>query len=137
MADRPAPPSDITPQEFFEKYIPEQIENIPEEQKAEARERAGDFSTVIGFNITDADAQYSFHINEGDIEVKPGIDDAEMTIVTDEETWRELMIDRSANPQQLFMSGRIQIEGDIRLMSAYLFYIKRLFALLRPDGAKA
>lgn len=27
---------------------------------------------------------------------------------------------------------RIQIEGDIRLMSAYLFYIKRLFALLRP-----
>jgi hypothetical protein len=28
---------------------------------------------------------------------------------------------------------RIQIEGDIRLMSAYLFYIKRLFALLRPD----
>jgi hypothetical protein len=30
---------------------------------------------------------------------------------------------------------RIQIEGDIRLMSAYLFYIKRLFALLRPDEA--
>ena len=27
---------------------------------------------------------------------------------------------------------RIQIEGDIRLMSAYLFYLKRLFALLRP-----
>ena len=26
---------------------------------------------------------------------------------------------------------RIQIEGDIRLMSAYLFYFKRLFALLR------
>jgi len=26
---------------------------------------------------------------------------------------------------------RIQIEGDIRLMSAYLFYLKRLFALLR------
>ena len=28
---------------------------------------------------------------------------------------------------------RLQIEGDIRLMSAYLFYIKRLFELLRPD----
>lgn len=26
---------------------------------------------------------------------------------------------------------RLRIEGDIRLMSAYLFYIKRLFALLR------
>jgi hypothetical protein len=26
---------------------------------------------------------------------------------------------------------RIQIEGDIRLLSAYLFYFKRLFALLR------
>lgn len=26
---------------------------------------------------------------------------------------------------------RLQIEGDIRLMSAYLFYFKRLFALLR------
>lgn len=26
---------------------------------------------------------------------------------------------------------RIQIEGDIRLMSAYLFYFKRLFELLR------
>jgi hypothetical protein len=32
---------------------------------------------------------------------------------------------------------RIQIEGDIRLMSAYLFYIKRLFALLRPGEVKA
>jgi hypothetical protein len=30
---------------------------------------------------------------------------------------------------------RIQIEGDIRLMSAYLFYLKRLFALLRAPGA--
>ncbi len=30
---------------------------------------------------------------------------------------------------------RIQIEGDIRLMSAYLFYFKRLFALLRAQGA--
>ena len=30
---------------------------------------------------------------------------------------------------------RIQIEGDIRLMSAYLFYFKRLFALLRPQSA--
>jgi hypothetical protein len=30
---------------------------------------------------------------------------------------------------------RIQIEGDIRLMSAYLFYLKRLFALLRNAGA--
>jgi putative sterol carrier protein len=115
MADRPTPPSDITPQDFFEKFIPEQINSIPEAQKAEARERAGDFSTVIGFNITDADAQYSFHINEGDIEVKPGIDDAEMTIVTDEETWRELMVERTANPQQLFMSGRIQIEGDMSI----------------------
>lgn len=26
---------------------------------------------------------------------------------------------------------RVQIEGDIRLMSAYLFYFKRLFAMLR------
>ena len=32
---------------------------------------------------------------------------------------------------------RIQIEGDIRLMSAYLFYIKRLFELLRPGEATA
>ncbi|MGW8270880.1 MAG: hypothetical protein ACWGNS_10530 [Burkholderiales bacterium] len=32
---------------------------------------------------------------------------------------------------------RIQIEGDIRLMSAYLFYIKRLFELLRPGEAGA
>jgi len=32
---------------------------------------------------------------------------------------------------------RIQIEGDIRLMSAYLFYIKRLFAMLRPGEGQA
>ena len=32
---------------------------------------------------------------------------------------------------------RIQIEGDIRLLSAYLFYIKRLFELLRPNRAMA
>lgn len=115
MADRPTPPSDITPKEFFEKWIPEQIANIPEEQKEEARQKAGDFSAVIGFNITDADAAYSFHINGGDIEVKPGVDDADMTMVTDEQTWREMMIERSANPQQAFMSGRVQIEGDMSI----------------------
>ena len=27
---------------------------------------------------------------------------------------------------------RLRIEGDIRLLSAYLFYIKRLFELMRP-----
>jgi len=32
---------------------------------------------------------------------------------------------------------RIEVEGDIRLMSAYLFYIKRLFALLRPSEIEA
>ncbi|MDH3451321.1 MAG: hypothetical protein OEN20_02800 [Gammaproteobacteria bacterium] len=32
---------------------------------------------------------------------------------------------------------RIQIEGDIRLLSAYLFYLKRLFELLRPMGTPA
>ena len=32
---------------------------------------------------------------------------------------------------------RVAIEGDIRLMSAYLFYIKRLFALLRPAEVAA
>lgn len=32
---------------------------------------------------------------------------------------------------------RLSIEGDIRLMSAYLFYLKRLFALLRPQEARA
>lgn len=31
---------------------------------------------------------------------------------------------------------RLRIEGDIRLMSAYLFYIKRLFALLQPREEK-
>ena len=115
MADRPTPPSDITPKDFFEKFIPEQIAALPEAKKQEARDKAGDFSTVIGFNITDAGAAYSFHIKGGDIEIKPGVDDAEMTLVTDEATWRELMIDRSANPQQLFMSGRIQIEGDMSI----------------------
>lgn len=29
---------------------------------------------------------------------------------------------------------RIQIEGDIRLMSAYLFYFKRLFELMRAQS---
>jgi len=32
---------------------------------------------------------------------------------------------------------RIQIEGDIRLMSAYLFYIKRLFSLLRSPETES
>jgi len=32
---------------------------------------------------------------------------------------------------------RLRIEGDIRLMTAYLFYIKRLFALLRPQEGRA
>jgi|GEM_PF-483373 len=111
----PYPPKDISPQEFFEKWIPDQIANIPEDQKEEARQRAGDFSAVIGFNITDANCAYSFHIKGGDIQVKPGVDEADMTLVTDEQTWREMMVERSANPQQAFMSGRVQIEGDMSI----------------------
>lgn len=115
MAQAPTPPKDISPQEFFEKWIPDQIANIPEDQKEEARQRAGDFSAVIGFNITDANCAYSFHIKGGDIQVKPGVDEADMTLVTDEQTWREMMVERSANPQQAFMSGRVQIEGDMSI----------------------
>lgn len=31
---------------------------------------------------------------------------------------------------------RVRIEGDMKLMTAYLFYIKRLFALLRSPEAR-
>jgi len=109
------PPSNITPKDFFEKWIPEQIANIPDSQKEEARQKAGDFSAVIGFNLSDCGAAYSFHIKGGDIQVKNGVDEADMTMVTDEQTWREMMVERSLNPQQAFMSGRVSIEGDMSI----------------------
>ena len=111
--EMPQPPSDITPNEFFGSFLKDIIASSEVQDKA--KENASDMTVKIGFDITDADCHYSLVVDNGTMAIVPGVDDADMTMALDEETWRELMIDKSANPQQLFMSGRMQIEGDMSI----------------------
>lgn len=115
MAELPKPPQDISPRDFFETFLPDAIENAPQEIQDDARQRAGDLSAIVGFRIPDAEAQYSLHIAGGDMSVQSGLDDANVTLVMNEDAWREMLVQRTGNPTQLFMTGRLRIEGDMSL----------------------
>ncbi len=123
MAELRKPPTDISPREFFESFLPHAIDNAP--QVLQDHVRRSDLSAVVGFSIPDARAQYSLHIDNGEVLVQPGLEGADVTLVLNEDAWREMLVDRNGNPTQLFMAGRLRIEGDMSIAM-------RLQGLLSP-----
>lgn len=111
MADRPTPPEDITPDDFYLKWIPEQAAANPD-QSAKIK----DINTVIQVVLTgEGGGDYYMELTGGKIKTAKGkVDAPKLTITQAIGDWREINAGR-LNPQMAFMSGKIKISGDMSL----------------------
>ncbi len=111
MADRPTPPEDITPDDFYLKWLPEQAAANPD-QAAKIK----DINTVIQIVLTgEGGGEYCMELAGGEIKIEKGKAEAPKLTITQSVTdWREINMGR-LNPQMAFMSGKLKISGDMSL----------------------
>ena len=112
MADNPKPPEDITPDDYYLKWLPEQNEAADPAQKAKVK----DINAVIQVCLTgEGGGDYYMTLAAGNFETAKGKADApNMTITQAVADWREINAGR-LNPQMAFMSGKIKVSGDMSL----------------------
>ena len=111
MADRPKPPEDITPDDFYLKWIPEQTAANPEQAK-----KTADINATIQFVLTgDGGGDYYIEFSGGEIKTGKGkADSPRLTITQSVNDWREINAGK-LNPQMAFMSGKLKVSGDMSL----------------------
>ena len=112
MAERPKPPEDISPDDFYLKWLPEQSEAADPADKAKIK----DINAVIQVVLTgEGGGEYIMELAGGDFKSSKGKADApNLTITQAVPDWREINSGR-LNPQMAFMSGKIKIAGDMSL----------------------
>jgi len=112
MAEQPKPPEDITPEDFYLKWLPEQSASADPDQKAKIK----DINAVIQFVLTgDGGGEYYMELASGEFKTAKGkADSPNMTVTQAVEDWREINAGR-LNPQMAFMSGKIKVSGDMSL----------------------
>jgi putative sterol carrier protein len=112
MAEQPKPPEDITPDDYYLKWMPEQAAAADPADKAKIK----DINAVIQVVLTGDDGgEYYMEITGGELKSAKGkADSPNMTITQAVADWREVNAGR-LNPQMAFMSGKIKISGDMSL----------------------
>jgi len=112
MADQPKPPEDITPDDYYLKWLPEQNEAADPAQKAKIK----GINAVIQVVLTGEDGgEYYMTLADGAFSTAKGkADSPNMTITQAVGDWREINSGR-LNPQMAFMSGKIKVSGDMSL----------------------
>jgi 3-hydroxyacyl-CoA dehydrogenase/3a,7a,12a-trihydroxy-5b-cholest-24-enoyl-CoA hydratase len=103
---------ETTVAEFFEKIMPAQMD----QQKEKVKTVLSGVSGILQFDITgEGGGKYVMEIKDGEVTVSPGENEAPTTTFTvDAGDWMS-MARREADPQQLFMSGRLKVAGDMSL----------------------
>ncbi len=111
MADRPKPPENITPDDFYLKWVPDQAKANPD-QTAKIK----DINAVIQIVLTgEGGGDYYMELAGGQIKTSKGKADApKLTITQSIGDWRDINAGR-LNPQMAFMSGKLKISGDMSL----------------------
>ncbi len=111
MADRPQPPADIAPDDYYLKWIPEQAAANPDEAK-----KTADIEAVIQFVLTGDDGgDYYIEFSGGTMTTGKGKHDSpRLTITQSVADWREINSGK-LNPQMAFMSGKLKVSGDMSL----------------------
>ena len=99
------------PKDFYEKFLPEQFAANPK-----AKEKIADMDAIFQFVLEgEGGGTWCVIMKNGDLTVKNSADEnAHCTITQSTEDWGAMMRGE-LNPQQAFMSGKIQITGDMGL----------------------
>ncbi len=111
--ERARPPEDISPEAFFEEWVPRRV------AEDERRKRAlGGTWATIQFELTDPDGArhaYSVHIRDGEVEGKAGRSpDPNLRVFLSLEDWRDLNAGRLSAPEA-FLRQKVRLVGDLVL----------------------
>jgi putative sterol carrier protein len=111
MTKRARPPDDITPEQFFTKWVPEAVASDPER-----RARLGDTQAEIEFELTgDPGGSYCVRIDRGVVTGSAGpAPRPDVRLRLDAETWRALNRGDLSAPEAL-LRRRLHMQGSFLL----------------------
>jgi len=111
MAERPKPPDNITPDDYYLKWLPEQAGQNPDQIS-----KIKDINAVIQFVLTgEGGGEYAMSLAGGQFATKKEkAATPKLTVTMAVPDWREINAGR-LNPQMAFMSGKLKISGDMSL----------------------
>lgn len=108
---RARPPADISPAEFFTRWVPEAVAG--DESR---RRKLGSTRAVIVFDLQGHDGGlFAVEIEDGILEAREGDRaEADLRVSLDVETWRALN-DGSLSAPEALLRRRLKFEGDALL----------------------
>ena len=111
MSERSRPPGDISPEEFFTRWVPAQVARDPTR-----RTRLGDTKATIEFELTgEGGGVFSVAVDQGEVRGFPGpAGSKELRVTLDVPTWRELNRGALSAPEAA-LRRRVHLEGNFLL----------------------
>ena len=113
MAERAQPPDDITPRDFFTRWVPAAVA-----EDESRRHRLGDTDASLLFVLGESDESadcYTLEIADGSVSGREGRPDApDLTVHVDVPTWRALNRGEISAPEAL-LRRRLRISGNLVL----------------------
>ena len=111
MPNRSAPPEDITPLDFFTRWVPERVA-----ADGDRRRRLGDTEARIVFAFEEPEyGAYTLFIRAGEVRAEPNpIDDPDLQVQIGIETWRSLNRGEISAPEAA-LRRRLKLTGDLVL----------------------
>jgi putative sterol carrier protein len=111
--ERARPPDDISPREFFTRWVPDAVA-----RDAERRTKLGDTEAKVVFTIEPPGAApepYTLEIAHGSVRGREGRSDApDLDVHVDLETWRALNRGEISAPEAL-LRRRLRMRGNLVL----------------------
>jgi putative sterol carrier protein len=111
VSERAVPPDDITPEEFFLRWVPTAVASDPAR-----RERLGAKPVRIEFELEgQGGGRFGVHLEDGGVSGSVGpLDEADLRVRTDVETWRALNRGDLTAPEA-FLRRRVHLKGNLLL----------------------
>ena len=111
MPERPRPPEDIPPAEFFTRWVPATVAG-----DAERRRKLGGSDATIHFELLgEGGGDYAIQLVAGEVRgVEGSPERSDLRVRLDVPTWRELNAGRLSAPEAL-VRRRVRLRGDLLL----------------------
>jgi putative sterol carrier protein len=107
---RAVPPDDISPLDFFTRWVPEMVA-----ADAERRAKLANAEETIVFTFTETHESFTVKIDHGVVHGEAGAaHDPDLRVELDQETWRALNRGGISAPEAL-LRRRVKIHGDLVL----------------------